>query len=990
MITQFQEAVATKPDGIAVMGHPGDDAFDPLIDDARSQGIIVTVMNTELPKAQAKYATAGLGYVGAVLHDAGAALANEAIARGGLKSGDRAFVWGLVAQAGRGERTQGILDALEEAGLTVDYLEIDDATNADPASGRPDLHRVRLGASGPQGDLHRPRQPDVDDPDLHEGGQPRSPAASTRPASTCRRRRCRASRTATSAWSSTSSSTCRASSAIQQLCLTSEVRVQRPVHQHRRRLHRQGQRRRDRAHSSSSRSGDVADLSERPTSTSRACRPSPRAAGGRRTGAVDRRPQRPDASSSAASPSRSAASTSSRDVDFRLAAGEVVGLLGDNGAGKSTLIKIITGVHQPDEGEILFGGERGRRTSTVQRARALGVETVFQERALAEQLPLWRNIFMGRPISGRLGFLKVGEMRRITAELMGESMGFTSAALTPDTSVIGLSGGERQGLAIVRALHFEADIIILDEPTMGLSLKETEKLLALRRRDPGRRQVGDLHRPQHLPRLLGRGPDRRPGPRPRGRRVPDRRYSLEELMGIMREVAVDRRLHGAGALPAGRGRRPASDRAGAGMSGAVTTTAASRRRSARRASPRVGVADRHHGRLPPALVAFVVLAPRTFLDQRIYLSFAQTTPYFAIIAMALTMVIVAGDIDLSFPSVMALGMVGFVFVWEATGSVGLGAVVGARVGAAGRPVQRPHRHVHRHPGAGRHDRHPVPLPRPRPGARRRARATALVETQGSITLRAAGRQACSASRWSSGGWSSRRSAPGCCSTAIASARTPTSIGDNRAGGRADGHPDPADADHAVRARRAGGGVRRPAEQPPVVNFYPSMGPGYLLPALAAVFVGGTSVFGGRGSIYGTFIGAFMIGGITAGHRRHRPDRLLRQPHLWRDHPHLGLDPRRPAATLPDLTTPGRPHPVCSPGHDGRPRSAGAGARVPRQRLTGCPLSGAGQPRFLRPGHLLLEPFRGQVKLLEMVGEAGAGPPRRRRRARSARRSSSAG
>jgi simple sugar transport system substrate-binding protein len=135
MISQFREAVATKPDGIAVMGHPGDDAFDPLIDDARSQGILVTAMNTELAKAEAKYATAGFGYVGAVLHDAGAALAKEAVARGGLKSGDRAFVWGLKSQPGRGERTQGILDALQEAGLKVDYLEIDDATNKDPAAG---------------------------------------------------------------------------------------------------------------------------------------------------------------------------------------------------------------------------------------------------------------------------------------------------------------------------------------------------------------------------------------------------------------------------------------------------------------------------------------------------------------------------------------------------------------------------------------------------------------------------------------------------------------------------------------------------------------------------------------------------------------------------------------------------------------------------------------------------------------------------------------
>jgi simple sugar transport system substrate-binding protein len=135
MISQFREAVATKPDGIAIMGHPGDDAFDPLIDDARSQGILVTVMNTELPKAEAKYGTAGTGYVGAVLHDAGAALAKEAIARGGLKSGDRAFLWGLKSQPGRGERTKGVEDALKEAGLQVDYQEIDDATNKDPAAG---------------------------------------------------------------------------------------------------------------------------------------------------------------------------------------------------------------------------------------------------------------------------------------------------------------------------------------------------------------------------------------------------------------------------------------------------------------------------------------------------------------------------------------------------------------------------------------------------------------------------------------------------------------------------------------------------------------------------------------------------------------------------------------------------------------------------------------------------------------------------------------
>jgi simple sugar transport system substrate-binding protein len=132
MITQFQQAVATKPDGIAVMGHPGDTSFDALIDDAVKQGIAITVMNTELPKAEGAH---GLGYTGAVLHDAGASLANEAIKRGNLKSGDEVFVWGLAAQPGRGERTNGITDALKAAGMTVDYLEIDSATNADPNAG---------------------------------------------------------------------------------------------------------------------------------------------------------------------------------------------------------------------------------------------------------------------------------------------------------------------------------------------------------------------------------------------------------------------------------------------------------------------------------------------------------------------------------------------------------------------------------------------------------------------------------------------------------------------------------------------------------------------------------------------------------------------------------------------------------------------------------------------------------------------------------------
>ncbi len=165
-----------------------------------------------------------------------------------------------------------------------------------------------------------------------------------------------------------------------------------------------------------------------------------------------------------------------RNVDFYLGRNEVVGLLGDNGAGKSTLIKIITGYHHPDEGEIYCNGQKIEHL-TVPKARELGIETVYQERALAELQTLWRNIFIGRELSNNLGFLKVKEMRAETERLMLESMGFTSSAVTPDSAIKSFSGGEKQGVAIVRALFFDAEIIVLDEPTMGLSLKETRKLL---------------------------------------------------------------------------------------------------------------------------------------------------------------------------------------------------------------------------------------------------------------------------------------------------------------------------------------------------------------------------------------------------------------------------------------------------------------------------------------------------------------------------------
>jgi simple sugar transport system ATP-binding protein len=163
-------------------------------------------------------------------------------------------------------------------------------------------------------------------------------------------------------------------------------------------------------------------------------------------------------------------------VDLTVGDNEILGLLGDNGAGKSTLIKIVTGFHPPDRGTITWKGRRLEHL-TVQRARDLGIETVYQERALADQQSLWRNIFMGRERTTRLGLLDVAGMRTETERLMVEFLRFTSQAVTPETYVGSMSGGERQGVAIARALHFEAELIILDEPTMGLSITETRKTL---------------------------------------------------------------------------------------------------------------------------------------------------------------------------------------------------------------------------------------------------------------------------------------------------------------------------------------------------------------------------------------------------------------------------------------------------------------------------------------------------------------------------------
>ena len=165
-----------------------------------------------------------------------------------------------------------------------------------------------------------------------------------------------------------------------------------------------------------------------------------------------------------------------KKVSFEVGFNEIVGLIGDNGAGKSTLIKTLTGVYQADSGELFWKGKK-LRNFTVHDAREMGIVTVFQDRALVEQHSIWRNVFMGKELTSWAGFMRIRKQKEETQKLMKEMMGFTSSFVTPETPVGNMSGGERQGVAICRALYFEADLIILDEPTGGLSLSETRKVL---------------------------------------------------------------------------------------------------------------------------------------------------------------------------------------------------------------------------------------------------------------------------------------------------------------------------------------------------------------------------------------------------------------------------------------------------------------------------------------------------------------------------------
>ena len=172
-----------------------------------------------------------------------------------------------------------------------------------------------------------------------------------------------------------------------------------------------------------------------------------------------------------------------RNIDLAIGRNEIVGLIGDNGAGKSTLIKVLTGVIPPSSGRIFVRDQEiDLAHHSVGHAHELSIETVYQDKSLGEKQPLWRNFFVGRQITNRFGFINIREEKRIAQHILLNTIGFRGVGIGVDSNVKQLSGGERQGIAIGRAMHFNSDLIILDEPTVALAVAEVRKVLDFVRR----------------------------------------------------------------------------------------------------------------------------------------------------------------------------------------------------------------------------------------------------------------------------------------------------------------------------------------------------------------------------------------------------------------------------------------------------------------------------------------------------------------------------
>jgi len=166
-----------------------------------------------------------------------------------------------------------------------------------------------------------------------------------------------------------------------------------------------------------------------------------------------------------------------KDFNLSIKKDSVVGLIGDNGAGKSTLIKILSGAHKADSGQVYFEGNEVKFRSTKE-AMNLGIETIYQYSALIPEMSIARNIFIGREqISFKIGSLGIMKRKNMDVAAMEALNDVELHLRSPETPVNQLSGGERQGVVIARAMYFKSKLLILDEPTNHLSVKETNKVL---------------------------------------------------------------------------------------------------------------------------------------------------------------------------------------------------------------------------------------------------------------------------------------------------------------------------------------------------------------------------------------------------------------------------------------------------------------------------------------------------------------------------------
>lgn len=164
-------------------------------------------------------------------------------------------------------------------------------------------------------------------------------------------------------------------------------------------------------------------------------------------------------------------------IDLQIGDGEIVGLVGDNGAGKSTLIKILSGFMSPDEGSISIDGRQVRLKNAAD-ARRQGIETVYQEQALADDLTITENLFLGNEITNRLGPFRYLDATRMRKEAK-EMLSLLRLRVSPDQEARFCSGGEKQGVAIARAIHVNARLVILDEPTNALGVVAVDRVLEL-------------------------------------------------------------------------------------------------------------------------------------------------------------------------------------------------------------------------------------------------------------------------------------------------------------------------------------------------------------------------------------------------------------------------------------------------------------------------------------------------------------------------------